>query len=116
MFNLSFAMPNPNLPVHNLSEQEFNSQFKKKHLDKRVLTIEDLKAIEVLFGLDNRSVDSNVGGVSCCEYHAHSYPCNFYHSPEAGVVDRLVGEINRYRAKLLEVSNSAKESLLNSSQ
>ncbi len=90
----------PVLPIHQMSFDSFNRRFKGKHLDKEVLTKEDIDTILSVFGLSDRSVNSKVGRLCCDEYHGHSYGCNYYMSPEAGVVDRLTNEIYRYQSKL----------------
>ncbi|MEK6926427.1 MAG: hypothetical protein AABW50_04075 [Nanoarchaeota archaeon] len=98
------------LPIHDISKRDFNNDgFKKRYLDKRVLEQEDLNAIEGVFGLSDRSPNSNVGSLCCSEYHQHDYPCNWYNSPEAGIVDRLLLEIRRYQticSKVGEVASS----------
>ena len=102
-------MLKPNLPIQNISDSDFNSGFKVKHLDGRILKDEDLKAIEKAFGLDDRSANSRVGGISCDEAHGHSYRCHYYRSPEAGVVDRLIIEIRRYQDGLSKIQGIMEE-------
>jgi hypothetical protein len=96
-------MEKPHLPVNDISEREFNVNFKKRHLDNTVLSDEDLKAIKDVFGLGDKSENSLVGYLSCDEAHQHNYRCNGYHSPEAGIVDRLLTEIRRYQRIILTV-------------
>lgn len=99
-------MPNerfrPELPIHKISESNFDD-FKKKYLDKGILEKEDLESITKLFGLDDRSVNNPTGAIDCDEAHQHDYSCNKYYSPEAGIVDRLLIEINEYRTRLKEI-------------
>jgi len=93
----------PKLPVNDLSIASFNGYFKEKHLDGDILRDEDIEEIKKIFGLDDRSINNKIGAISCDEFHAHSYKCHFYFSPEAGIVDRLIREIHKYRAKLSDV-------------
>jgi len=93
----------PKLPIHEISESDFNGGFKRKHLDGKFLKEEDLEAILKIFGLDNRKVDNPTGTINCNEYHLHPFKCNYYYSPEAGIVDRLLNEISNYQSKLKEI-------------
>jgi hypothetical protein len=98
-------MPKPVLPIHEVDIPKFNNDFKVKHLDSKVLSESDLKAIEQVFGLSDRSANSPVGRICCDEAHGHSYSCHYYNSPEAGIVDRLIDEIRSYEARLKQISD-----------
>jgi hypothetical protein len=95
----------PELLVHKISEGNFNCDFKRKHLDGEILKEEDLEAIIKLFGLDDRKVGNPTGTISCDEYHAHSFACHYYYSPEAGVIDRLINEIRNYQSTLQKINS-----------
>jgi hypothetical protein len=85
-----------NLPVNEMSAAEFNNNFKPEFLEDRVLSDEALAEIEELFGVG----EEYTGLISCDEYHAHDYKCNFYHVPATGVVHRLLKEVRAYKSKL----------------
>lgn len=99
-------MEKPHLPVDDISEREFNNDFKRKHLDGQVLSSESLKAIEEVFGLIDKSENSHVGNLCCDEAHQHSYACNHYYSPQAGIIDRLLLEIKHYHAICLTINST----------
>jgi hypothetical protein len=101
-------MDKPVLPVYAMTREEFNNEFKRKHLDKTVLSGEDFNAIKEIFGLSDRGANSPVGRISCDEYHGHGYKCVWYNSPEAGIVDRLLNEIKMYKGRLEDVYKVAK--------
>ena len=102
-------MGKPKLKIHEMSIENFNNSFKKKNLDNIILTKENLSEIEKQFGLDDRSENSKTGKISCDEYHSHSYKCIHYNSPEAGIVDRLINEIKRYKERIDNIRDSLEE-------
>lgn len=101
--SVAFFMVKPYLPIQDMSEGDFNTTFKKTHLDKDILLKKDLDAVEEIFGLGDKSANSVVGMLCCAEYHGHNYGCNYYYSPEAGIVDRLLDEIKIYQSKFLKI-------------
>lgn len=81
------------LPIEKVTEEEFNSVFKPKYLDKRNLDEESKREIRRAFDIGG----NNVAHVSCDEYHAHRYECLYYSSPIAGTVERLILELKKYQ-------------------
>lgn len=102
-------MGKPKLKIHEMSIEDFNNSFKKKNLDNIILTKENLSEIEKQFGLDDRSENSKIGKISCNEYHSHNYKCLHYNSPEAGIVDRLINEIKRYKERIDNIRDNLEE-------
>jgi len=85
-------MIRPILPIHKMSEKDFDV-FKKQYLDGRSLDDKVIQQIKEIFALGSNEVVS----ISCDEAHAHGYKCLIYKSSEAGVVERLIIEIEGYR-------------------
>lgn len=92
------------LPIDDINEREFNEEFKRKHLDNKVLSKEDLDEIEKLFGLDQKGLPSKAAQMCCDEMHGHEYKCIWYKRPESGVVDRLIDEIKYYKLIIKKAS------------
>ncbi|MCR4327521.1 MAG: hypothetical protein NUV46_02990 [Nanoarchaeota archaeon] len=90
------------LKIEEMSVDEFNNKFKGKHLDKEVLTEEDLAEIKQQFsGSDpNLTYYEKYCRVSCDTLHRHTYNCLYFPNPETGVVERLINEIERYKTKI----------------
>lgn len=95
-------MEKTKIKIEEMSVDEFNNSFKGKYLDKEILTDEDLTEIRKQFG--PHDMDTMI--FPCNEFHSHNYSCVYYHNPEAGVVDRLLNEINRYKVKIEKVKKT----------
>lgn len=91
------------LPVDKISNADFNGEFKGTYLDKKVLGPEDIKAIRELFGLDKGSEDNRPYDIYCDEAHSHGYSCLRFNHPAAGVVKRLLLEIEHYKSRLSSI-------------
>ena len=93
------------MPIEDLSEDEFNRNFKPKYLDREVLNGESIGEIKRLFAIG----DKETAHICCDKYHAHNFECILYHSPASGIVERLILEVRRYRDMLSKISYTIKE-------
>lgn len=98
-------MSKPKLPVHEISKQDFD-KFQSRYLDFGKLEDEALNEIRNLFGITKNK--SSVYTLYCDEAHAHAYRCLSWDSPEAGIVERLINEVNNYKRVLEEINDLSK--------
>ena len=97
-WRIILSMGKPKLPIHDISEAEFG-KFKGQYLDKVILDEEAIKKIGNLFRIGSDAIVE----IICDEAHIHPYSCLRYKSPEAGIVERLLNEVNHYRRKLKNI-------------
>jgi hypothetical protein len=86
------------LPIEMMTEDEF-SKFREKYLDSRELTPESLEEIE--------NISQKNTHVSCCEYHAHNYPCLHFENPYSGIIMRLLYEIRHQQGILSKINKAS---------
>lgn len=95
-------MEKPKLPIHEISTDDF-SKFSRRYLNTSKslsLSKEAIEEIKKLFSLGEKGIAS----FNCNEYHAHSFECFYYKSPEAGIVERLINERNYYRKIIRDIN------------
>ena len=97
-------MTKPKLPIEDITEEEFKD-FKDKYLDSNKLSPDAIKKIEKLFAVGR----PDTGGIFCDEMHCHSYSCVIYRSPQTGIVERLVQEIDGYKSLIKDIKEKLKE-------
>ncbi len=90
----------PDDHTRNTDIKDFNSDFKEKYLDGKILSDEALDKIYEIFGARKQGEDYSM---FCDEYHAHSYSCVRFKNPQKAVVDRLVQELRRYKEKIKDL-------------
>ena len=98
-------MSKPELPIDLMDEREF-ATFKKSFLDTGRLNDEGLNLIKVNFGI--KDSPNSVYYVNCDEQHQHHYECLRFKHPIAGMVERLVNEVQWYRQRMAEIAEKAK--------
>jgi hypothetical protein len=88
------------LPIEDMTESEFQ-KFKELCLD-HPLTPSVLAQIKMLFRIGQRGT----ARIRCDEAHSHEYKCIHYNKPISGIVERLLNELDKYKAIIKNTSSS----------